>query len=194
MQETAIMQPCPYSLKYPHWLQGVILTDTIIFPVSQYPKLLKMLNVVNSKIFNLINSNFNLVIKILTTSGVKKRRMTREEKDTYKAMFNTKQARRTSIILLHQLAENELLLSRIQNAFETAFNNKPALLIYGENDSLTKLKVPQRIHSLMRYSELHLIPGEGHFPHEGAPDEMNEIITNWLKKLTPEINVHLQFE
>ena len=142
MQEIGGHAAMSVFLKYPHWLQGVILTDTIIFPVSQYPNLLKMLNVVNSKIFNLINSNFNLVIKILTTSGVKKRRMTREEKDTYKAMFNTKQARRTSIILLHQLAENELLLSRIQNAFETAFNNKPALLIYGENDSLTKLKDP----------------------------------------------------
>jgi pimeloyl-ACP methyl ester carboxylesterase len=120
--------------------------------------------------------------------------MTREEKDTYKAMFNNKETRRASTSLLHQLAENEQLLSRIQNAFETVFNNKPALLIYGENDSLTKLKIPQRIHSLMRSSELHLIPGEEHFPHEGAPDEMNEIITNWLKKLTPEIKVQLQFE
>jgi len=194
MQEIGGHAAMSVFLKYPHWLQGVILTDTIIFPVSQYPKLLRMLNIVNSKIFNLINSNFNLLIKILTTSGVKKRRMTREEKDTYKAMFNNKETRRASTSLLHQLAENEQLLSRIQNAFETVFNNKPALLIYGENDSLTKLKIPQRIHSLMRSSELHLIPGEEHFPHEGAPDEMNEIITNWLKKLTPEIKVQLQFE
>jgi len=192
MQEVGGHAAISVFMKHPRWLKGIILTDTIIFPVSQYPKLLKMLNIVNSKAFNLINSNFNLLIKILTTSGVKRRKMISEERLTYKAMFNTRKIRRASTILLHQLVEKEELLSRIEHAFETTFNNKPALLIYGESDSLTKLEVPQRIHALMEDSELHFIEGEGHFPHEGAPDEMNKIISAWLKKLALRNSTQLQ--
>jgi len=169
-------------LNHPELLKGVILTDTIIYPVAQYPKISMMLNLVNSTFFNLINSNFNLIIKLLTSSGVKRREMNAGEKNTYKAMFNNKKIRRISTRLLHQLVEDKQLLLQIQNAFETTFNRKPALLIYGENDSLTKMDIPQRIHNLLPNSELHLIEGEEHFPHEGAPDEMSKIIGRWIEK------------
>ena len=181
MQEIGGHSAMSVFLKYPQWLKGVILTDTIIFPVSQYPEISRMLNIVDSSVFNFFNSNFNLLIRILTSSGVSKRKMNKEEKDTYKAMFSTKKARRVSTGMLHELAENETLLSMIQKAFETNLNNTPALLIYGTEDSLTKLGIPQRIHKLLPGSELRWIHGEKHFPHEGAPAEMNEIISSWIK-------------
>jgi len=174
----------------PHLLKGIILTDTIIYPVQQYPKISIMLNLVNSAFFNLINSNFNLIIKLLTSSGIKRRKMSTGEKNTYKAMFNTKRIRRTSTRLLYQLFEEKHMLQQIQNAFEKTFNHIPALLIYGENDSLTKMEIPQRIHKLLPNSELHFISGEEHFPHEGAPDEMSKIISGWIEKY----NLVLQIE
>ena len=181
MQEIGGHSAMSVFLKYPRWLKGIILTDTIIFPVSQYPKISRMLNIVDSGIFNFFNSNFNLLIRMLTSSGVRKRKMNKEEKETYEAMFNTKKSRRISTAMLHELAESETLLSMIQKAFETRLNSTPALLIYGAEDSLTKLGVPQRIHKLLPDSELHWIHGEKHFPHEGAPEEMAEIISSWIK-------------
>ena len=182
MQEVGGHSAMSVFLKYPQWLKGIILTDTIIFPVSQYPKISRMLNIVDGGIFNFFNSNFNVLIRMLTSSAVKKRKMNNEEKETYKAMFNSKRARRESTAMLHQLAESETLLSLIQQAFETDFNNMPALLIYGDEDSLTKLGVPQRIHKMLPNSELHWIQGEKHFPHEGAPGEMSQIISSWVKR------------
>lgn len=38
-----------------------------------------------------------------------------------------------------------------------------------------------RIHQLLPNSELHWIKGEAHFPHEGAPEEMNLIVADWLR-------------
>jgi haloalkane dehalogenase len=181
MQEIGGHSVMSVFLKYPQWLKGIILTDTIIFPVSQYPKISRMLSIVDSGIFNFFNSNFNVLIRMLTTSGVKKRKMNHEEKNTYKAMFNDKTARRISTAMLHQLKENDILLSMIQKAFETNLNNTPALLIYGDEDSLTHLGIPQRIHQLLPGSDLRWIHGEKHFPHEGAPDEMSQIISSWIK-------------
>ncbi len=182
MQEIGGHAAISVFIKNPHWLKGIILTDTIIYPVSQYPKISAMLNIVGSSIFNLVNSNFNLVIKMLTSSGVKKRKMSPEEKQAYQLMFNNKRIRRISTKMLHQLVEEKQLLSEIQRAFETTFNRRPVLLIYGSDDSLSKLGIPQRIYELMPNAEMHWIEGEEHFPHEGAPEEMSNIITQWIEK------------
>jgi haloalkane dehalogenase len=66
MQEVGGHAAISAIMKHPENLKGIILTDTIIFPVSQYPKLGKMLKIVNGTIFNFINSNFNLLIRIST--------------------------------------------------------------------------------------------------------------------------------
>ncbi|HEX4849662.1 MAG TPA: alpha/beta fold hydrolase [Puia sp.] len=179
-------------MKKPSLLKAVILTDTIIYPVSQYPKIWRMLNIVNSNLFNWVNSNFNLIINRLTSSGIKRRKMSQGEKETYKAMFNNHQIRRISTKLLYQLVEEEELLSRIQQAFTTIFNRKPTLLVYGEFDSLTKLGIPNRIHKLLPNSEIHWIKGEEHFPHEGAPEEMSAIISNWIEKYSNVIQQHVE--
>jgi haloalkane dehalogenase len=180
MQEVGGHAALSAIMKHPENLKGIILTDTIIFHVSQYPKLVKMLNIVNSSVFNFINSNFNLLIKISTKSGFGPRKLSKEEKAVYFEMFNTKVKRRRSTMLLHELATQEALLQNIENAFDTTFKNMPTLLIYGEKDSLNKLGVPQRIKAMLNNAELHIIMGVEHFPHEGTPEEISRIIDKWI--------------
>jgi haloalkane dehalogenase len=180
MQEVGGHAAISAIMKHPEILKGIILTDTIIFPVSQYPKLARMLNIVNGRVFNFINSNFNLLIRLSTRSGFGPRKLTREERDTYFAMFDTREKRRRTTLLLYELAGQEKFMGEVQSAFESIFNNTPALLIYGEKDSLTKLGVPHRIKEMLRYAELHIIKGVEHFPHEGTPDEISSIIGNWV--------------
>ena len=110
------------------------------------------------------------------------RKLSAEERNTYKAMFGTKEIRRTSTHMLHQLITEEKLLSQIQTAFENTFNKIPALLIYGEKDPLNKLGVAKRINDLLPNSELRLLKGEGHFPHEGEPEKMSELIKSWFNR------------
>jgi pimeloyl-ACP methyl ester carboxylesterase len=84
--------------------------------------------------------------------------------------------------MLHQLITEEKLLSQIQIAFETTFNKIPALIIYGEKDALNKLGIVKRINDLLPNSELYLLKGEGHFPHEGEPEKMSALIKSWISR------------
>jgi len=95
-------------------------------------------------------------------------------------MFDTKERRNRSTMLLHELVVQEALLQKIQKTFETTFNSTPTLLIYGEKDSLNKLGIPLRIEAMMKNAELHIIKGVEHFPHEGTPEEISNIIRNWI--------------
>ncbi len=182
MQEVGGHAALSAIMNHPENLKGIILTDTIIFPVSQYPKIVKMLKIVNGAVFNFINSNFNLLIRIATRSGFGPRKLTPEERNTYIEMFDTKEKRKRTTMMLYELATHEKLLQKIQTAFETTFNNTPTLLIYGEKDSLTKLGVPHRIKEMLINAEMHFIKGANHFPHEGAPSEMTAIINSWMNQ------------
>lgn len=180
MQECGGHAAMKIFMQHPGNLKGIILTDTIIYPVSTYPRIRRMLSLINGSVFNFINTNFNFLIRAMTRFGINNRRLSVEERNTIKAMFRTKAMRRMSTHMLHQLVVEESLLCEIQTAFETTFNKFPVLIIYGENDPLTAMGVPQRIHKLLPNSELHFIKGEGHFPHEGEPEKMSGLIQEWL--------------
>jgi haloalkane dehalogenase len=182
MQEIGGHAAFSAMMKQPENLKGIILTDTLIFPVSQYPKIAKMLNIVNGPVFNFINTNFNFLIRVSTRFGFGQQKLSKEERHTYIDMFDTREKRRRTTRLLYELVTQENLLKKIQTAFETTFNDTPTLLIYGEKDFLTKLEVPQRIKAMVKNSELYLIKGEVHFPHEGAPEEMSILIEDWISK------------
>ncbi len=182
MQECGGHAAMKIFLQQPDKLKGIIITDTLLFPVSKYPRIKRMLTLVNGSVFNFINTNFNFLIRAMTRFGIQKRKLTPEERSVYKSIFRTKSLRRASTNMLHQLVVEKALIQQIQKAFETTFRQIPALIIFGEKDPLTEMKVPQKIHAMLTNSQLHFIKGEAHFPHEGAPEEMNQLIINWMTK------------
>ena len=184
MQEVGGHAAFSAIMKSPEIMKGIIISDTIVFPCSDYSKIYKMLSLVNGGFFNYINTNFNFLIRAMTKFGIRKRKLSKEERFTYKAMFSTKERRRNITHMLHELVVQEELLIQIQNELETTLNNIPALIIYGGKDPLTEMGVPQRTNKLLPNSELHWIEGEGHFPHEGQPERMSEIIHHWIEKIS----------
>lgn len=184
MQEIGGHAAMKVFIERPALLKGVIITDTIPFPCSAYPKIVKMWNMVNGRAFGFLNSNFNFLIRTMTRFGFRKRKLSKQERNVYKQMFHTKTRRRNITRLLHELVVEEKLLLEIQKHFETTFNPKPALLIYGDKDPLTRQGVPQRAFEMLPNAELHWINGEAHFPHEGAPEDMSLVISNWLGKIS----------
>ena len=171
------------AIHHPNLFKGIILTDTLIYPVSEYKKLDKMLRIVGGKLFTWFNSTSNFLVNGTYSYGVKTRKLTKEEKKEYKRMFCSRSERIRITQMLFNLKESEEFMKKIKQGFETTLNAKPILLIYGEDDPVNKLGIPDRIHQLMPNSQLFLIDKEGHFPHEGQPKQMSEIIHHWIEKL-----------
>jgi haloalkane dehalogenase len=170
-------------LPTPQKVKGVIITDTILFPISEYKRISNMLGFINSMFFNFVNGQFNLLIRVSYRFGIRNRKLSKAERQVYKRAFDTKEKRRLITHMLNRLKVEEGLMNKIRNGFETTLNKKPALLIYGSKDPVHEMGISQRIKSMLPYSELHLIEGEAHFPHEGAPNKMARLISNWMVKL-----------
>lgn len=172
----------------PELFKGLILTDTIIFPTNEYPRIHNMLGVVGSRIFRQVNAVTNLLVRLTYSLGVPTRRLTQNELKQYSRLFRTHHQRRRITEMLYSLKENNEFMQRVKAGFENQLRSKPILLIYGENDPVNKLGIADRIHKMMKNSELFLIKKEGHFPHEGQPERMIEIVDSWMIKLLAQQN------
>ena len=167
----------------PQLFRGLILTDTIAYPTYEYKRIHRLLGVVGSWPFRWLNAQFNLLLRITLHLGVRSRQLGRNEKAVYFEMTASRSKRRRMPELLASLRKNPVFMQAVKSGIEQELRNKPALLIYGESDPVHLLGIPERICRTMPKAELFLIKGEAHFPHEGKPEEMADLVHRWMKKL-----------
>ena len=167
----------------PELFKGLILTDTIIFPTFEYRRIHLMLQILGFNFVRKLNETTNFIMKLTVTKGVVTRKLSNEEKAEYYKISASSKKRFRITQLLCSLRENPDFMQSIKDGFEKELNEKPALLIYGENDPVTQLGIPDRIHAMLENAELFFIKNEGHFPHEGQPERMCEIIFQWTQNL-----------
>ena len=167
----------------PELFKGLILTDTIIFPTIEYRRIHRMLRLVGSWPFRWLNKQTNFLLKFTLNLGIRTRKLSKEEKKVYYAMTTASLDRNSMTELLFSLRQNPDFMEEVKSGFENQLNHKPTLLIYGEHDPVKQLGIPDRIHSMLPNSDFYQIKGESHFPHEGQPERMSEIIFQWVKKL-----------
>ena len=170
---------CGVAAKIPERFTGLILADTLIFPTSDYPRINRMLKIVGSRPFELFNAWTNLLVQLTFRIGVPSRKLSRTELEQYLSLYASQHKRKRITQILSSLRMEEPHMKQIKDALSHELSEVPYLLIYGEKDPLTQMRVPQRIQSMVREGELHLIPGAGHFPLEGQPQLMCEIIQLW---------------
>lgn len=175
--------PSAFSVaaQHPDWFRGLILTDTIIFPVSSYARIATMLKLVGSALFRSLNARGNLLLRLTMSKGFQTKKLTQAERDMYLFPARTRQHRNYQIDMLNSLRVSETYMLNLKTAFEESLNLLPALLLYGEEDPVFKMGIADEIHAMMSNSTLHLIEGEAHFPHEGKALEMVELIDTWIK-------------
>ncbi len=171
------------AAEHPNLFQGLILTDTLIFPSYTYERIHRMLSLVGSGLFQWVNAQTNFLAKATFSRGITTRKLSQEEKRQYEQLFSTPHKRRRITQLLYSLREESKMMEELSQAFKKHLKDKPSLLIYGEKDPLTQLGIPQRIHEMLSKSELLFVEKEGHFPHEGQPEFMANSIHQWIQAL-----------
>ncbi len=59
----------------------------------------------------------------------------------------------------------------------------PALILSGAEDKVVPAEDFQKLDDLLPDSELHIIPGTGHMPHEETPEKVMKIILPWIDEV-----------
>ncbi len=176
---------------HPEYFDALIFSDTLLFPVREYPKVNRMLKMVGSSVFQALNAYTNLLVRLTFTIGIRTRNLAKEERLIYHKMFDQPRKRRRITQLLRSLREEHETMAQIQKLFSQAHHQLPVLLIYGEDDPISKMGVADRMVQSLPNSTLFLVEGEGHFPHEGQPDKMIDMVEQWLSQPTQNASIGL---
>jgi haloalkane dehalogenase len=166
----------------PKLFKAFILTDTQIFPTDEYARIHKLLNMVGGKFFSAFNTATNFLTWGTMRFGMPTKKFTKAEKNVYYKTSRGKIRRQAPGKILRSIRTEREAMVQIKTAFESPLAQSPILLIYGSNDPLNQLGVPDRMKRMFPGSQLHIIDGEKHFPHEGQAKLMSLIIYKWLKE------------
>lgn len=170
------------AAREPGRFQGLILTDTLGYPVQDYGLLNFMLLFLGSWPVRWLQGRTNWIVAGSLRTR-KRNRVPKGVRAQYAAAFRSREARLNVIRVLKDLRRSGGLLEEIAKSIgQGALQEKPALLLYGAKDPVVRLGIPKRLVGEFKEAELRLIDGEGHFPHEGCGAEMGELILEWLTK------------
>ena len=115
------------------------------------------------------------------------------KKKTELTFYDPQTATKELVDEVFELTNNRMKVLKIISLAKSAIRNnlgeelnqikQPALLIWGNNDTITPPFVAREFNRLIPNSELHFIDKCGHAPMMEAPDEFNSILHKFLKKL-----------
>lgn len=115
------------------------------------------------------------------------------KKKTELTFYDPKTATKELVDEVYEIVNNRIKAIKIIALAKSAIRNnlgeelnqirQPALLIWGNNDTITPPFVGREFHRLIPNSELHFIDKCGHAPMMEVQDEFNEILHKFLTKL-----------
>ena len=169
------------AAEHPSWFAGLVLTDTVVWPLDRHPLVGTILRIVGSPLFGLFDDRLGLLVKSVVRMGPVRRRFSAAERRAYTGAFASGEARRRMRTMLAGLVHEKKFMRSVEAGLER-IAHIPALVIFGEKDPIRRLGFDKKLASRFRNVESAVIAGEKHFPHEGAPGDMVKVIRDWLRR------------
>lgn len=163
------------AARHPDWFAGLALAGTFGWPLSEYPKVRRMLRLTGSPVVRLLQEQFNVLLSYTARTFP----MSSAEHQAFLAPYATRAARRNPVLLLADLAGNDAYMEDIERALQTRLNHLPVLLMWGDKDPVYEF-LP-RFQRILPGAQTLTIPGAHHFPFAEAPDEMVAGIRRWWR-------------
>ena len=161
------------AARHPAWFDGLVLAGTFGWPLTEYPRVRRMLRLSGGPLIRLLQERFNLLLKLTARSFP----MSAAERAVYLAPYATPATRRAPALLLRDLAGNDAVMGDIEQTLQTRLQHLPVLLLWGDKDPVYAF-LP-RFQRLFPQAETRIIPGAHHFPFADAPQPMIAAIRRW---------------
>jgi haloalkane dehalogenase len=168
----------------PSRFRAFVLSDCFAWPLSEDPKVARMLRFVSGRVFTFLNTSFNLLPRMVVARGIKATKLSPSEKAAYVGPFLDKAKRHVQSLIFRSYVDEqgEAYMQRVKQGL-SRLRAKPALILFGAGDPVTRMKFPEKLAALLPESELVLVAGQDHFPHDGAAAEIARIVSEWHQRI-----------
>ena len=167
----------------PSRFRALVLCDCFGWPLSEDPKVARMLRFVSGGFFTFLNRSFNLLPRVIVAGGIKGTKLSSSERTAYLGPFLDRRKRHVQSLIFRSYVDErgEAYMRRVKQGL-ARLRDKPALILFGAGDPVTRMKFPEKFAALLPESEIVLVAGQDHFPHDGAGAEIARIVSEWHER------------
>jgi haloalkane dehalogenase len=165
----------------PARFQALVLSDCFGWPLSEDPKVARMIRIVSGRVFTFLNESFNLLPRMVVAGGIKGTRLSASERAAYLGPFLDRRRRHVQTRMFRSYVDQagETYMRDVKRGL-AHLREKPALILFGAGDPVTKMRFPEKFAVLLPRGEVVLVTGQDHFPHDGAGTQIAGVIAGWL--------------
>ena len=171
----------------PEWFRAVIILPGFVWPLEEYPRVYRMVQLIGSPLFRELSVHFNLLLEYTLKSLKKKpnQPFSAQEKRAYRAPMADHMARSYPSDLFKSAVRSHDYLADLEQRLLT-LKEMPALLIFGETDGLVKLGWLTRFEQMFPRHRSIVMQGCHHFPQVyDAPGVAAAIRSFWDEEIEP---------
>ncbi len=169
------------------WFRAVIILPGFVWPLEEYRRVYRMVQLVGSPLFRFLSVHFNLLLEYTLKSLTKKpnQPFSEQEKRAYREPMANRRVRSYPSDLFKSAVRSHDYLADLEKRLLT-FKEMPALLIFGETDGLLKLGWLTRFEQMLPRHRCIVMPGCHHFPQVyDAPGVATAIRHWWDEEIEP---------
>lgn len=174
-----------FAGRRPKLVQRLILGNTFAWPADK--GLASFSRVVGNSLARILICRYNMLAKWLIPAGIN-RKLTEPELAAYMGRFSTPISRAPTWIFAHQILASREYLAEVEAGL-SKLREKPALLVWGEQDGAFREPERRRLMQYFIRHEVRLLPDATHFIQENAPDEICAAIIDaalpWMVQPSP---------
>jgi haloalkane dehalogenase len=171
------------AVRKPEWFRAFVLTSTLGWPLTDFPRVRIMLRLVCSWPFRLLNASVNLLPRLVARFAPRQRSLSPAERRALTGAFHTWARRDRILRLLRELVRQSSYLADLERGLRAKLADRPALILFGEVDPVRQLGFDKRWQAIFPRHRAFTISREHHFAHLGAAPELVAHIRSFWKDL-----------
>lgn len=161
---------------------GLVVADTVPLPLTglAWPVKLLLKYVVTSWPVRVLNRRMNLLAWLVAVVAPLLRPLSRTERRTLTAQFNSPERRDRILDLFSHMARDEGFMEATAQAIVAHLADTPTLILYGQFDPMRLIGGVARFEQMFQNSRVAVIPWEEHFPILASGARVAAEVDHWF--------------
>jgi len=173
------------ATEQPHRFRAMVISNTFGWPLTGYPAVRRMLRIVASRPFGVINGLTNMMARFTATSYGVGRKLSRSERRIFIRPWRSRANRRATQAVLGGVLRIDPVMARVEPSLRTSLPGLPVLTLFGRKNDPYGWQA--RFGEIFPHAQAVGIPDGHHFPFDDDPRAYADAISAWWKNnvLTP---------
>jgi pimeloyl-ACP methyl ester carboxylesterase len=167
------------ALAEPQRIRALVISNTFGWPLAGYPAVRRMLGLVSSPSFGVLNRLTNIVARFTATSYGVGRHMSRADRRCFLGPWRAKASRQATLQVLAGALRIDPVMAEVEQSLRASLSELPVLTLFGRKNDPYGWQA--RFGEIFPHAAAAGLPDARHFPFNDDPQAYADAICAWWK-------------